>query len=103
MLCRSKADPDRRLLGKRQERWLQGSLRRAEDTTWQVIGQQVLMSPTRAPDLEPLLDLEQPAMMSREMLEHTIAVSKTNPPMLLDTWDGYVAAEKLAHEWSIWF
>ena len=86
------ADPDRRLLGKRQERWLQGSLRRAEGTTWQVIGQQVLMSPTRAPDLEPLLDLERPAMMSREMLEQHIAVSKANPPMLLDTWDGYAAA-----------
>ena len=86
------ADPKRRLLGRRQERWLRESLRQAEGTTWQVIGQQLLMSPTRAPDLEPLLDLERPSMLSREVLDHTIAVSKANPPMLLDTWDGYVAA-----------
>ena len=86
------SDPDRRLLGKRQERWLRGSLQRARGTTWQVIGQQVMMSPARAPDLEPLLDLDRPSMLSREMLDHTIAVSKSNPPMLLDTWDGYAAA-----------
>ena len=86
------ADADRRLLGKRQERWLRESLQRAQGTTWQVIGQQVLMSPARAPDLEPLLDLERPSLLSREFLEHAIAVSKANPPMLLDTWDGYAVA-----------
>jgi len=87
-------DSGRRLLGKRQERWLRESLSRGQDTTWQVVAQQVLVSPVRAPDLEPLIDPDGPSMMPREVLDNNIVMSKNNPPLLLDTWDGYAAARE---------
>ena len=49
-------DPERRMLGHRQEGWLRRSLAADADTTWQVIGQQVMLAPVRAPELGPLLD-----------------------------------------------
>ncbi|MDH3372555.1 MAG: alkaline phosphatase D family protein [Gammaproteobacteria bacterium] len=88
------SDPGRRLLGKKQEQWLRDTLSRASETTWQVVAQQVLVSPVRAPDLEPLIDPEGPTMLSREFLDHSIAMSKSHPPLLLDTWDGYAAARQ---------
>jgi alkaline phosphatase D len=53
-----------------------------------------MVSSLRSPDLGPLLDLERPFAVSREILEYSIAMSKSNPPLLLDTWDGYVAARQ---------
>ncbi|MDJ0941227.1 MAG: alkaline phosphatase D family protein [Woeseiaceae bacterium] len=87
-------DPERRLLGRRQEAWLRRALARADGTTWQVIGQQVMVSPTLSPDLEPLLDLERESMLPPERLQGFVAASKGNPPMLLDTWNGYPAARQ---------
>ena len=83
----------RQLLGRKQARWLRRRLRK-RDTTWQAIGQQVLLGPLNSPDLEPLLDLEQPAMVPVEVLQQNIAVSKSHPPILLDTWDGYPWARR---------
>jgi alkaline phosphatase D len=84
----------RRMLGKRQERWLRESLQRAQGTTWQVIGQQVMVAPVRVPDLEPFVDLDGPTSAPRDLLESIVATSKYNPPMELDTWDGYAAARE---------
>ncbi|NCF50703.1 alkaline phosphatase [Gammaproteobacteria bacterium] len=78
----------RRMLGRRQERWLRKRLKRST-MTWNALAQQVLVSPIRTPDLEPILDLEKPSMVRREVLERNIGLSKGNPPLLLDTWDGY--------------
>ena len=86
------ANRKRRMLGRRQENWLRKSLQRDADATWQVIGQQVMMSPVKAPNLEPIVDPERPSTISRELLDHNIAMSMDNPPLLLDTWDGYPAA-----------
>lgn len=86
-------DPTRRLLGAEQEAWLVATLKDAE-STWQVIGQQVMVAPTRSPDLSPLIDLESNAGLPREQLEQYIAVSRSNPPMLLDTWNGYPVARE---------
>ena len=91
-------NPERRLLGAEQEAWFRDALRRASDSSWQVIGQQVMVSPTRSPDLEPLLDIDgstdrpSETLPSREALLRYIELSKSNPPMLLDTWNGYPAA-----------
>jgi alkaline phosphatase D len=87
-------DRKRRMLGKKQERWLRESLQRAQGTTWQVIGQQVMVSPVRVPDLAPFVDLDGPSSAPRDVLEYTVAMSKYNPPMELDTWDGYAAARE---------
>jgi alkaline phosphatase D len=89
------ADPERRMLGSYQEQWLRRKLS-ASKATWQVLGQQVMMAPLYSPDLEPLLDLSKESMVSPELLQRNIALSKSNPPLLLDTWDGYpVAREQL--------
>lgn len=84
---------ERRMLGRRQERWLRGRLGRSR-ATWQALAQQVLVSPLRSPDLEPLLDLEKPSMIDPEVLQMNVALSKGNPPLLLDTWDGYPWARR---------
>jgi len=86
-------DPARRLLGAEQERWFEDQL---EDSsaTWQLIGQQIMMAPIRSPDLEPLVDLDAGRGLPRDMLERIVAVSKSNPPMLLDTWNGYPVARQ---------
>ena len=92
-------DPERRMLGHRQEGWLRRTLAADADTTWQVIGQQVMLAPVRAPELGPLLDRERPSMLPREQLDHYVALSKGNPPMVLDTWNGYPhARETLLHD-----
>jgi alkaline phosphatase D len=87
-------DPERRVLGRRQEGWLRRNLQASPMATWQIIGQQILVSPVRSPDLEPLLDLDGESMLSTDELEYFIAMSKSNPPMLLDTWDGYPSARQ---------
>ncbi len=90
----ARRDPDRRMLGRRQERWLRRTLKRSAGTTWQLIGQQVMVVPLKTPDLEPLLDLDGPSLLSREFLEGMIEGSKDNPSMMMDTWDGYLAAKQ---------
>jgi alkaline phosphatase D len=86
-------DGERQMLGRRQQRWLRKRLKK-RDTTWQAIGQQVLLTPLDSPDLEPLLDLSRPSLVPVESLKQNIALSKTNPPLLLDTWDGYPWARR---------
>jgi alkaline phosphatase D len=87
-------DPERRMLGHRQEGWLRRTLAADSETTWQVIGQQVMLAPVLAPDLGPLLDHERPSMLPREQLDHYVALSEGNPPMVLDTWNGYPHARE---------
>jgi alkaline phosphatase D len=86
-------DPARRLLGERQEAWLREVLLEA-NTTWQLIGQQVMLAPTLSPSLGPLLDRDRPSMLSQEQLDHYVDLSRDNPPMLLDTWNGYPVARQ---------
>jgi alkaline phosphatase D len=87
-------NPKRRMLGYAQEKWLRRRLGKSAETTWQVIGQQVLVSPINSPDLEPLVDPNGPSTISRDTLEYNIAMSKGNPKLLLDTWDGYPHAKQ---------
>ena len=87
-------DPKRRMLGSTQERWLRKRLKRASGTTWQVIGQQVLVTELISADLEPLVDPDGPSTLSKELLSSIIERSKSNPPSVLDTWDGYPLARE---------
>jgi alkaline phosphatase D len=87
-------DPERRMLGPRQEGWLRRTLAADADTIWQIIGEQVMLAPVRAPELGPLLDLDRPSMLSREQLDHYVALSEGSPPMVLDTWNGYPHARE---------
>lgn len=82
-------DPDRHLLGTTQENWFRETLDSARGTTWQVIGQQVMVSRMEPPDLEPLVDRNQPSSLSQETLDAVIAASKSHAPQILDVWEGY--------------
>ncbi len=87
-------DPRRRMLGREQERWLRRRLKNASDTTWQVLGQQVLVTELISANLEPLVDPDGPSAIPREFLQRIIERSKDNPPTLLDAWDGYPLARE---------
>ncbi len=87
-------DPTRSMLGDEQSEWLRSGLERARSSTWQVLGQQVKISPLLSPSLGPLLDPDKPVGVSREVLDHSIELSRRNLPLLLDTWDGYDAARQ---------
>lgn len=87
-------DPRRRMLGREQERWLRRRLKNASDTTWQVLGQQVLVTELISANLEPLVDPNGPSSISKEFLQSIIERSKDNPPSVLDTWDGYPLARE---------
>ena len=94
MIKATMQDPERSLLGRRQEGWLRRRLAGETGTTWQLIGQQVMLAPVRAPELEPLIDHDQPSMLSREQIDHYTAASRGNPPLILDTWNGYPLARE---------
>ncbi len=86
-------DASRRILGGEQEAWFEGELEQSS-AVWQVVGQQIMVSPVRTPDLEPIVDLDAGVGLPRDMLERLVAASKSNPPMLLDTWNGYPHARQ---------
>jgi alkaline phosphatase D len=87
-------DPGREMLGKVQRDWLRDRLGDSRGTTWQVVGQQVMVSPMRASDLEQVIDPDGPTSLPKELLDHSIALSKRDFPVLLDTWGGYGAARE---------
>ena len=86
--------PARRMISEEQEDWLASELVRAQESRWQVIGQQVLMMASNAPYLEPLIDRSRPSLVTGEVLEGYVEGSKGNPPLALDTWNGYPAARE---------
>ena len=87
-------DPRRRMLGRAQERWLRRRLKNASDTTWQVLGQQVLMTELISANLEPLVDPNGPSSIPKEHLQSIIERSKGNTTSVLDAWDGYPLARE---------
>ena len=87
-------DPRRRMLGRAQERWLRRRLKNASDTTWQVLGQQVLMTELISANLEPLVDPNGPSSIPKEHLQSIIERSKGNTTSVLDAWDGYPPARE---------
>jgi len=87
-------DPRRRMLGRRQERWLRRRLKNASDTTWQVLGQQVLVTELISANLEPLVDPNGPSSIPKEHLQSIIERSKGNTTSVLDAWDGYPLARE---------
>ncbi len=99
------ANPDRRLIGDAQLAWLDGALE-ASGTTWQVLGQQVLMGRMHMPAemLEKLLALD-PSLVDLigELTALKMRYLRNDPtltdaeiqrvttvlPYNLDAWDGY--------------
>ena len=97
------ADPERQMLGARQEQWLareiSGSV--AAGRPWQVLGNQVVMARTRAPDIRRAIGPERLAALLAAMPEagraqaaRTIGLFTFDVPFDLDGWDGYPAARE---------
>jgi len=90
------ASPDRTMMGAAQEAWLADGLAHSvqSGTRWQLLAQQVIMAPTRLPEVSSswfpagtVLDAGQ----QRE-LATAQALSRLGLPLGLDRWDGYPAA-----------
>jgi len=90
-------NPDRQILGKEQEAWLQQALQssKARGATWQVLGQQVLMGKLNIPVI-PSEELAQLALSeyARPRVEQTQQLAPYGLPSNLDAWDGYPAARE---------
>ena len=89
--------PERQILGKEQEAWLQQALQssKARGATWQVLGQQVLMGKLNIPVIPPeeLAKLEL-SEYARPRVEQTQQLAPYGLPSNLDAWDGYPAARE---------
>lgn len=88
------ADPSRVMMGDAQEQWLRGELNRsvASQTTWQVIGNQVLMANANAPDLSHTPPLMTAALdLLRPGVSRLLKLTRFIFPASMDTWDGYPA------------
>jgi len=90
-------NPERQILGKEQEGWLQQALQisQARGATWQVLGQQVLMGKLNIPVIPPeeLAKLEL-SEYARPRVEQTQQLAPYGLPSNLDAWDGYPAARE---------
>ncbi len=98
-------DPSRRLLGETQEKWLAEELAASvkSGTSWQVLGNQVVMGRVAAPNLPKTMGAEKWAALQAGLpefvqtrLAQTTALSAFDVPSNLDSWDGYpVERERL--------
>ncbi|MGE3143611.1 MAG: alkaline phosphatase [Hyphomonadaceae bacterium] len=85
-------DPARQLLGAPQERWLAAQMAqsRAHGQAWQILAQQVVVAPQRAP--QGLSRLLSPDASPRNWFALAECMAALGLPWNLDCWDGYPAA-----------
>jgi alkaline phosphatase D len=90
------ADPGRTMMGATQERWLADGLAAstAAGTHWQLLAQQVIVSPTRLPLVDSSWFAPDAKLNPRAQadLRDAIGLSKLGLPLGFDRWDGYPAA-----------
>lgn len=87
--------PERQLLGQQQEAWLAERLASSRDVRWQLIGQQVLVSPLLVPALRGVLDVELArSRIGSDLVDALLDLGGQQLPLLWDTWDGYPAARE---------
>ena len=95
-------DPNRTILGADQENWLGAQLAASKDrgTTWQVIGQQVLMGKVGTPavpdDVTAKMKAQLPDEYS-ERLDGLKPLAEAKLPLNLDAWDGYPMCRERVH------
>lgn len=91
---RKLADPARTLLGPAQRAWLAEKISssRASGTIWQVLGNQTVMGRVNAPDMSRLpAQIVDRLEALRPGTKAFLQLSRPNPPLSLDSWDGYPA------------
>ena len=87
-------DPARSILGIDQEQWLTEALQASQrrGSTWQILGQQVLMGKINIPALDPAeLDLESLPASTASLTRMMLLLRAEGLPSNLDAWDGYPA------------
>ncbi len=96
-------NPERQMLGARQEQWLAREIASSVNAgrPWQVLGNQVVMARTRAPDIRRAIGPQRLAQLlaaipesSRAAAARTINLFTFDVPFDLDGWDGYPAARE---------
>ena len=101
------ANPERRMMSARQEEWLEEELTRSVKAgqAWQVLGNQVVMARTRAPDIRKALGAEKTAELlaaapadKRSWAAAVIDMFTYDVPFDLDGWDGYPAARERMYD-----
>ncbi|MBI1405507.1 MAG: alkaline phosphatase [Caulobacter sp.] len=100
-------DPSRALMGPKQEAWFAAEVKRSVDEgeAWQVIGNQIVMARTFAPDLRKQMGEEAwgklmtslPPYIAKRVAMSS-AMSATPIPLNLDQWDGYPAARERVYD-----
>jgi alkaline phosphatase D len=88
------ADPARTMMGRQQERWLEGGLAASvrSGRKWQVLAQQVIMgSLSTPPDLAEKVGSDAPDYVQRR-LTAAVAAGRAGLPANMDAWDGYPTA-----------
>ena len=90
-------NPERQMLGKEQEAWLQNELQQSKTrgAIWQVLGQQVLMGKLNIPVIPPeeLAKLEL-SEYAKPRVAEAQQLAPYGLPSNLDAWDGYPAARE---------
>ncbi|TWB38547.1 alkaline phosphatase D family protein [Nitrospirillum pindoramense] len=101
------ADPERQMMGVRQEEWLAATLKAsvAAGTPWQVLGNEVVMARTIAPKLEKAMGADGVARWlgglpeaARAKLAPIVHMASFDIPYDLDGWDGYPAARERVYD-----
>ena len=96
--------PERQMLGKDQEAWLQDALQssKARGATWQVLGQQVLMGKLNIPVIPPeeLAKIEL-SEYAKPRVAEAQKLASYGFALNLDAWDGYPAARERLFEMLI--
>ncbi len=96
-------DPERQMLGARQEEWLKLEVAAsvAAGKPWQILGNQVVMARVHGPDLRRALGAEKVAAISaklsgkaRTRFDQFVDLFTYDIPFDLDGWDGYTEARE---------
>jgi alkaline phosphatase D len=102
-----RAQPDRELLGRTQQSWLEGVLTRSVRARkpWQLLGSQVVMARVAGPDLEQELGSQRfQALLARipagfrERIRGAALAYRAGIPFNLDAWDGYPPARERLYD-----
>ena len=100
-------DPERQMLGARQEEWLTLEVAKsvASGLPWQIFGNQVVMARTKAPNLIQAFGRDKVEAMIMQLPEKQRARGRTfvdfftyDIPFDLDGWDGYPAARERMYD-----
>ncbi len=95
LLEKDYVDPQRTMLGLKQEAWLQAEIERSVGAgkQWQLLAQQVIMGDSfTPPEVRDWIDPETTPGYVKERVDAALALARVGIPGNLDAWGGYPAA-----------